>query len=133
MSDIVTLREALRLMLTSNSPLTTLLGGSYIYWRRNRGEIAVPCVLLSDSGLVAADVPLHDRAVRVEVYHTTVEVAEDIAKLIRGLWKAGVALPQPSGWKVCHLGFAGDAEQDVEDGDVIQRAMSFRLMAYETT
>jgi hypothetical protein len=140
MADLTDLREAYRAKLTADATIKTLLGAipgmtpaQYpIFYRQIRREMLIPSVMLSDAGtLPDLSVPLHDRTVRADVFHEDFERAEAICKRIKALWD-----DQPltaTGWRVMMFRYTGDGEQGVEEGDVIQRAAEFRLLAYEAT
>ena len=140
MSDLTVLRAAYRAKLTGDSTIQTLLGAipgttpaEYpIFYRRIREEIVVPSLMLSDIGTRPdPTVPLHDRNVRADVFHVDFEKAEAICERIKALWDG-----QPLtavGWRVVHWSYLGDGEEEVERGNVIQRAVVYRLLAYEAT
>jgi len=148
MSDLTDLREAYRAKLTADATIKTLLGAipgmtpaQYpIFYRKIRREILIPSVMLSDAGtLPDLSVPLHDRTVRADVFHEDFERAEAIAARIVTLLDdkkrtaAKIAPISATGWRIMVFMYTGDGEQEVEEGDVIQRAAEFRLLAYEAT
>lgn len=148
MSDLTTLREAYRAKLTADSTLQGLLGAiagispaQYpVFYRRIRREMLVPSIMLSDTGtLPDPTVPLQDRMIRADVFHTDFEKAEAILARVQTLlddgkrMKAGIAPLTAAGWRIMTITYSGDGEEEVEEGDVIQRVGLFRLLAYDTT
>ncbi len=147
MADLVKLREAYLATLAADATIQTLLGpipgsspAAYpIFYKKVRRESIVPAIVIGDLGTVEPDVPLHTRTIRADVFHTDFEHAEAIAARIRTLWddqrrtQAGLPPVTATGWRIATFHYTGDGEEDVEQGDVIQRAEMFALQAYEAT
>lgn len=138
MSDLTDLREAYRAIVTGDATLQGLLRAiegttppQYpIFYGRIRQGIVVPCVMLSDTGTRPdPTVPLHDRNVQADVFHLNFESAEAICDRIKALWDGQPLIA--TGWRVVFWGYTGDGEGEVAEGDVIQRSVVFRLLAYE--
>jgi len=133
MADVTDIREAVRAKLSGDATLTGMLGsGDRIFYQQVRDDQVVPVVLFSDTGTRPDPlVPLHERALRVTCKHTTFEAAEGILERIRVLLHGKPLTIPGTGWRFmgCYVG--ADDEAPVADGDVIERSLTFRLLAYE--
>lgn len=135
-SSVSIYRKIIRAILVGDATILALLGGKpNVFYLRSR-DLQVPTTESTITYFDVGDrpdvtVPLHDRTLQIDIWTQDVETADSLAARIRALLDGKPPLVPSGEWNVAFLYFVGEREAPLEEGDIVNKTLEFRMAAYE--
>ena len=133
MADVTDVRKAVLAKLLADTTLTALLGtGTRIFHVSARRGETHPALVYQDTGTRPDEtVPMHERTFRFSAFHSTADAADQVLDRVRFLLHDKPLTITGPGWRFMGCRALADEGEPIEDGDVLSRSATLRMILYE--